>query len=293
MSSTEVARIKALVKRQSPITETFTVTPELAEFLLEMNWEGNRSVTQNTVDRYANEMRHGNWMMTGEPIIISKEGKVIDGQHRLWAVIESSCPIEIAITFGIEPNAYRNINCGRTRTLAYRAGLDNRVSGALTTLVRTAYGAPEISQSSLRVFDQVFGDAIRHIIAMQDRRLNALRRSDVVAAAAIWYCAGHSEYVTKQYSAMFALNSSELAPVCRSFLKQAVDSSTKLPVGNPTFVKAFKAFDPDNKNSSKAVYQELGFVLDRARQAILKLLAANNVSLDAAPVQRRARRKAA
>src|SRR5690348_15979222 len=64
------------------------VTPAVAEVLLSMNI-GNRPLIKGWVDDLTERIRRGAWKLTGEPIIVAREGILNDGQHRLHAVVES------------------------------------------------------------------------------------------------------------------------------------------------------------------------------------------------------------
>jgi hypothetical protein len=65
------------------------VTPEMAATWLDRN-EANRSIRKTAVARLANDMATGYWVETNpQPIIIDPSGAVIDGQHRLSAIVKS------------------------------------------------------------------------------------------------------------------------------------------------------------------------------------------------------------
>lgn len=64
------------------------ITPELAKKYLGGN-EGNRKIRPQVVAAYMADMLNGNWNDSPDivtPIMISREGRLIDGQHRLTAV---------------------------------------------------------------------------------------------------------------------------------------------------------------------------------------------------------------
>lgn len=91
------------------------VSPEYASRLLGMNI-GNRKVSRQKVEMYAAEMRNGRWQTTGEPIQIDTHGVLINGQHRLLAIIESQCSLLLNIVSGVDPAAKNVIDTGKKRT---------------------------------------------------------------------------------------------------------------------------------------------------------------------------------
>lgn len=66
------------------------VTPKLARQLLNhFHYLNNRTKNIDTVHSYARQMLRKQWVMTGEPCLITVQGIGYDFQHRMWAVIES------------------------------------------------------------------------------------------------------------------------------------------------------------------------------------------------------------
>jgi hypothetical protein len=63
-------------------------------------------------------MRRGEWRVNGEAIKISRDGKILDGQHRLMAVLEADVAIETLVITGLEPEAQETMDQGRARSLA-------------------------------------------------------------------------------------------------------------------------------------------------------------------------------
>lgn len=91
------------------------LTPELAEKWLGQNI-GNRNLRRQKVQQYARDMREGNWHTSGQAIQFDWNGRLIDGQHRLEAVIESGVTVEALIVEGLDPRAREVIDTGAKRT---------------------------------------------------------------------------------------------------------------------------------------------------------------------------------
>lgn len=66
------------------------VDPDRAKALLQQNHELQRHHSVSVVKRYAATMRSGSWLMSPQPIVINSAGKMVDGQHRMLAVVESN-----------------------------------------------------------------------------------------------------------------------------------------------------------------------------------------------------------
>ena len=70
--------------------EMITVTPEIAQEFLERN-HNNRKIKPRKVDKFAYQLSQGQWITNGDTIRFDVKGTLIDGQHRLKAVV-IHCP---------------------------------------------------------------------------------------------------------------------------------------------------------------------------------------------------------
>jgi len=106
--------------------EIIDVSPAIAEGWLKKNTK-NRPLKPGVVDGYANTMKMGKWTLTTEPIAFSrpftdpvslerKPETLIDGQHRLAAVIASGVTVQMTVWFGCEPEEFNVVGQGRRRT---------------------------------------------------------------------------------------------------------------------------------------------------------------------------------
>jgi hypothetical protein len=91
------------------------MTPELASKYLEHNIS-NRNLSNSNVNFYADQMRNGKWMNNGETIKIATDGTLIDGQHRLSAIIKSGVSMEMVVVDNISLDSVPTIDTGRART---------------------------------------------------------------------------------------------------------------------------------------------------------------------------------
>lgn len=98
-----------------PNVSVMKVTPSMAQTLLKTN-TSNRSVRKNRVKNYATQMRRGQWQLTGDPIRISRTGRLLDGQHRLLAIIEADTAIETIVIEGLADETFTVIDSGLART---------------------------------------------------------------------------------------------------------------------------------------------------------------------------------
>ena len=106
------------------------VTPEIAAAWLATQ-KRNRPLHPRVVNRYASEMASGQWRRTGDPIKFDKDGNLIDGQHRLNAVIRAGTSVLMDIVTGIEPEAQNYMDRGLGRSAADTFGMLGKAQPAL------------------------------------------------------------------------------------------------------------------------------------------------------------------
>jgi hypothetical protein len=103
--------------------ELTTVTPGLASAILQNN-EGNRHIQPMKALHYASDMIAGRWALNGEPVIISRDGQLNDGQHRMGAVIEANRGVPMLIVFGVDRETRKTVDQGAARSAADYLSMD-------------------------------------------------------------------------------------------------------------------------------------------------------------------------
>lgn len=93
------------------------VTPAMAKEWLKNNPD-NRNLRPTVVERYARDMRSGNWKVGGSAIVFNCDGSLIDGQHRLSALIEAGRTIEMVVHRGVDRDVKEAIDTGLRRNFA-------------------------------------------------------------------------------------------------------------------------------------------------------------------------------
>lgn len=96
-------------------TGDMAVTPQLAEEWLNQNTR-NRKLSSLLVTKYADQMKQGLWHYDAEPIRFDKDGNLIDGQHRLWAIVESGTTQRFLVVRGLDTRAFVTIDTGKVRS---------------------------------------------------------------------------------------------------------------------------------------------------------------------------------
>lgn len=99
-----------------PRSEEVLITPELATKWLNENMRTNRPISNRVVAGYAKDMAAGAWTLNGESIKFDLNEEMIDGQHRLYACIESGASFRSVVTWDLPTNAFATIDTGKRRS---------------------------------------------------------------------------------------------------------------------------------------------------------------------------------
>jgi hypothetical protein len=115
------SRLLSLIS-SAPDAIRMEITPSMAEAMLEFNesddWK-NRPKSKHGITRFAKAMREGRWVYTGDTIVFGVNGRLLNGQHRLSACIESGSSFECLVAFGVPDEAFAFYDRGISRTAGH------------------------------------------------------------------------------------------------------------------------------------------------------------------------------
>jgi hypothetical protein len=89
------------------------ITPEVAQRYLDRNLR-NRHLVDDRVERFAAIIRRGEWKVTHQGVALDEEGGLVDGQHRLAAIVRANKPVSMFVATGVTDFAV--IDVGKPRT---------------------------------------------------------------------------------------------------------------------------------------------------------------------------------
>lgn len=172
------------------------VTPEIANEWLKANRK-NRKVKENTVTAYHRDMRNDAWMITHQGIAFDDAGNLIDGQHRLMAVLAAKRPVTMLVSAGWPTGAKRKtmdaVDRGVQRSLKDQLELQHGIKDAgsvvkiVNQIVAAALGLRRVfkstTDSTLAVFE-LYQEEIKWLLANPVKTLG-IRKAGVVGCMAL------------------------------------------------------------------------------------------------------------
>jgi hypothetical protein len=111
----------------------------LAEKYLAMNHPKNRKRVDSHANDMARDMMANNFKYVPVAVCFDWDGYLRDGQHRLSAIIQTGIPMKMLIQENCDPEIFRNLDQGLTRTLSqsfYSAeAIYNRLTSAVIKII--------------------------------------------------------------------------------------------------------------------------------------------------------------
>jgi hypothetical protein len=113
------------------------ITPAKAADMLAANTT-NRPLSKPTVRAFAEAMRRGEWMVTHQGIAFDVKGVLVDGQHRLAAIVEADTPVELTVFTDVAEGTFDVLDTGKRRNAADVLAIEGEKSATmLAAMVRT------------------------------------------------------------------------------------------------------------------------------------------------------------
>jgi len=124
------------------------ITPAIASELLKAN-VSNRRIKEPVVLRYSNDMKSGRWKEnTAEMIKISDTGAILDGQHRLKALVMANVSLYFYVATNVPNDVFDVLDTGSNRNASdvfYISGVKN---DRLASAIIAFYNSLKLNQSS-------------------------------------------------------------------------------------------------------------------------------------------------
>lgn len=246
--------------KREVFTENVEIGPALAELILELNTD-NRPVSDMTVKVYARQMREGKWGLTGESIIISKSGRCINGQHRLFACQQAGAIFRALIVFGVEDEVQPLLDTGKKRTAGdvfALKGVSNSIqlAAAISWVMQIENGQQMRGAAARPSNEELYEQYLRHPRVGESARVVAKPKGAKLAPlglliAAHYLCACRDEKKADRFFEQL-LTGANLAPdepayILRQRLIDNLNSKAKL---SPWYIAALllKAWNKVRKN---------------------------------------------
>lgn len=252
------------------------ITPQKAREYLGRN-TNNRPIRRAVVEAYARDMAAGNWRVTHQGIAFSESGELVDGQHRLMAVIRAGVNVQMVVTRGVEDAAKVVIDQNAARSLADSLKLTGvQADNSLTAFIRffadtklkIARRGGKMTSSEAAEFCNEYPAVVRIYRAM----IRAQARIPAPVAVAL-VCAvlnGESIDTARKFISTYVLNSIYSGYNCKAVIDFAAWAKAKFgaPLRTEMLYRgenAFYQYAYDKKRVSNATAERYKVTADQCK----------------------------
>lgn len=110
--------MERIFQRTDLYSVVMNVTPAMADAWISECNSHNRKLVDAHVDRLAREMKAGRWRLTHQGIAFSTNRVLLDGQHRLWAIVLSGVTVPLRVFFNEQAEGLGAIDAVQARSNA-------------------------------------------------------------------------------------------------------------------------------------------------------------------------------
>lgn len=239
--------------------EIVFVTPDMARQILDGNTI-NRTVRKNHVISIANIMRNGDWQVTAHGIVISDTGILIDGQHRLLALIESGLDgVFMRLFFGEDENTFIAYDRGAKRSAADSLRVRKEyaeVSSFLVRMINSNY-SPKVTDAKVSILLDYIQPQIDELHAACNTSTKYYSSAPFRTAAVMRIMEGRSkDYAKKTYTALVRGDILSLPPSAASLYSAFARGHVKAKDTMDILNRAWRIFDEKNAAATKVVIKD-------------------------------------
>jgi hypothetical protein len=182
-----------------------TITPEMATAWLENQNTHNRKLIQVNVDKFSKDMKEGRWQLTHQGIAFDDKNNLVDGQHRLWAVVLAGKPVTMRVFTGLAPEVVETIDVGTRRSnldVIRLSGNAEQFNSIHMAIVRAMYNTRKSRSSSVSVsversrllqHEQAIQFAIKHLYSRSAAKVRTALLGSLIARA--YYSEDHEKLI--------------------------------------------------------------------------------------------------
>ncbi len=171
------------------------LTPDLAKRLLDRNVH-NRKISEKVVQKYTEEIKAGEWRLTPQGIGLNELGELVDGQHRLSAIIRANQPVPMLLTIGLPAASQEKVDRQRRRTLFDALFLAGKASSrqeveiatCLTRMRMRSDSGVVPTDAAVKAMMECHRESIAAVRAiLSTKRVKGLSQASFLAAAVLYH----------------------------------------------------------------------------------------------------------
>lgn len=236
-------------------SKTERVTPQQAKAWLNTS-PGNRKISPQKVKEWKAKMDRGEFAKISQGIAFDKERRLLNGHHRLTAIIQHGGTVPLYVTYNEDRENYKYYDCGIIRSASDRTGIRKNVCNVLTAGFRVIHSKLEKDVDAIsRVEAAPYGQTAYELEDFCSTIFRYFSQAPMRAAVVLCALHGDKTYAFEQYRALVHQDYGSLSPItavfCRNVLKGKYGATGGIPAAINAFAMGMKVFDARNRDLLK------------------------------------------
>lgn len=231
--------------------EVREITPAEASRMLSHNG-GNRDLRDSVVERYVRLMKAGEWKLTHQGVAFDTTGSLVDGQHRLSAIVRSGVTVQMTVATDVDPATFTVLDQGAKRNAADILRVSPRIAELVNFAARVYTHEPTPSPATLQRMLDVVGPYAEDIQATHASHAVFFASAAFKLGAIIRMMLGDDrDYILKLYAKLCQGEVAELPPVGQAIVKLRLRSKVTATAKIDSLAYGLYVFDRRNERSSQ------------------------------------------
>lgn len=228
------------------------VSPKLAAEFLGKNTR-NRKLRKWYAVALSEAIKRGEWIVSHQGIAFSESGALLDGQHRLQAVVLSGISVTMLLVTGIDDAAFQIIDRGMGRTYTDVTGLPKKTAELAAIAARYLYKTSKPSpQQVITLANAGLQEIQEKIEGATSANVKYLTSAPVRLAVAYMLMQGYAEdFVLGQYRALALREYSMLTETSQTFLRRVEAGDVDIHDADDVITRVSRCFNPTETNLKK------------------------------------------
>lgn len=246
-------------KTTTMLTNTIEIiTPEKAETML-AHARNPRPLNQRHVEDFVRHMENGTFELTHQGIALCANGWLVDGQHRLAAIVKTGREVKMCVARGLSARAIVMTDRGNRRKNSVVLNCAPRISEVITLAAFVSTGLAKPMEHHLVAMKPVLEEDAQLLLEACPTSRRGLTTAPV-RLGAVLNMAHHPDWVCAQYKALALLDFAQQCSAVKWFSARMI--SDRKITSFQTLVYAFRAFNHDNREVKSMTVKNPGCYLD-------------------------------
>lgn len=272
---------KMVINMSKQLAEIRDVGPDLAKLWLSSS-PGNRDLRKWWVEQLAAQMKAGNWQISPQGIAFDEVGALLDGHHRLEAVVLSGVTVKMLVMTGFPRSSYLVLDQGVKRTISDVTEIPSKESEAIILAAKIMLSSGRVTPNvCLQIYKTSLGQALHDLLEYAPSTRKTFSSAPCKLAAAMCHIQpGKGNLVFESYRRLTTLALDEMTAIERSFVKQSVSGTVSSGGAGrrDLLARAFRVFSGDSSATKLTISDSYNDFVYKFIKGELNKMVGNSVS---------------